>query len=360
MRVLTNQTLAVLLAALLCMCAPGAVAQVPEPLPAPDGEPADQTQPVQVFILLGQSNMLGFGRVEDRATRGTLAHLVHEQGRYPHLVDSDGNWSTRRDVHYIQTTVGNRQQPLGVGCGVRNGFVGVELQFGHIMGHLHDAPVVILKACIGNRSLGWDLLPPGSERYEFDGRYYAGYGESPLSWEVGREPEPIEWYAGKQYDTDTSNAKAVLANLVEHYPDYAGQGFEVAGFVFWQGHKDQNAAHAGRYEQNLVRFIKTLREDFEAPDAKFVLATIGFNGDAMQGHALTIVDAQLAVDGGAGNYPEFAGNVATIDARPYWRGADESPANQGHHYNQNAETYMQVGDALGRAMARLLADPADD
>lgn len=25
---------------------------------------------------------------------------------------------------------------------------------------------MILKSCIGNRSLGWDLLPPGSERYE--------------------------------------------------------------------------------------------------------------------------------------------------------------------------------------------------
>ncbi len=28
-------------------------------------------------------------------------------------------------------------------------------------------------------------------------------------------------------------------------------GLAIAGFVFWQGHKDQNAAHASRYEQNL-------------------------------------------------------------------------------------------------------------
>jgi len=36
------------------------------------------------------------------------------------------------------------------------------------------------------------------------------------------------------------------------------------------------------------------------------------------------------------------------------RDADGSPKNQGYHYNRNAETYMEVGDALGRAMAELL------
>ena len=37
----------------------------------------------------------------------------------------------------------------------------------------------------GNRSLGWDLLPPGSERYEFEGRTYAGYKDNPGSWVEG-------------------------------------------------------------------------------------------------------------------------------------------------------------------------------
>lgn len=349
---------------LFTLCAlPAFAVEVPEQLPDPDGEGADQSKPVQVFILLGQSNMLGFGRVEGADQEGTLAYLTQEAGRYPHMIDDAGEWTTRRDVHYIQTTVGHRQMPLSIGCGVRGGFVGVELQFGHIMGHIHDGPVVILKACIGNRSLGWDLLPPGSERYTLDGRTYAGYGDEDSSW---TEDDPYDggdernWYAGKQYDTDTTNAKAVLANLAEHYPDYEGQGYEIAGFVFWQGHKDQNPAHGGRYEQNLVHFINTLRDDFEAPEAKFVLATIGFNGEDMAGHALTIADAQLAVDGGAGNYPEFEGNVAAIDARPFWRGVDVSPANQGHHYNQNAETYMEVGDALGRAMAGLLAGESEE
>ncbi len=34
----------------------------------------------------------------------------------------------------------------------------------------------------------------------------------------------------------------------------AGRGHEIAGFVWWQGHKDRNAAHAARYEQNETYF----------------------------------------------------------------------------------------------------------
>lgn len=350
-----SRTVFVFAAFLTALLAFAAATKVPRQLPVPDGKPADQGKPVQVFILMGQSNMLGFGEVGPEDRQGTLAYLVKREGKYPHLVDAEGNWTVRRDVHYVQTTVGHRQMPLQPGTGVRSGFIGPEFQFGHIMGHTHDAPVVLIKACIGNRSLGWDLLPPGSERFEFEGRIYAGYKDSPASWTKDTEPEPIAWYAGKQYDDDTANVKKVLDNLKEHYPDYEGQGYVIAGFVFWQGHKDQNAAHAGRYEQNLVRFIKALREDFKAPDARFVLATIAFGGERLGGHGLTVAKAQLAVDGTTGNYPEFKGNVRAIDARPFWRDAAVSPRNAGHHYNHNAETYMEVGDALGRAMAEMLA-----
>jgi alpha-galactosidase len=230
---------------------------------------------------------------------------------------------------------------------------GPELGFGHVLGQFHDEPVLLLKACIGNRSLGWDLLPPGSERFEFEGKIYAGSGDTAPSWDKGAEPKPVPWYAGRQYDADVAHAKAVLKDLTKYYPGYQGQGYEVAGFVWWQGHKDQNAAHAGRYEQNLVRLIQSLRKDFAAPNAKFVLAT-GCGNPGREGFGLQIAEAQLAVDGDAGKYPEFKGNVRAVDTRPFWREADVSPVNQGYHYNHNAETYYEVGDSLGRAMAALL------
>jgi hypothetical protein len=57
----------------------------------------------------------------------------------------------------------------------------------------------------------------------------------------------------------------------------------------------------------------------------------------------------MAVDGGSGKYPEFKGNVATVYSHPLSKGG----ASNGH-YSGNAETYQNIGEALGRAMAGLL------
>ena len=317
-------------------------------------------KPVKVYILLGQSNMVGFGRVDPPETAGTLAYLVENKGMYSHLRDDDGAWVVRDDVWCVKTTVGQRQDWLQPGFGARGNFFGPELQFGHVMGDLHEEPVLIIKASQGNRSLGWDILPPESEQFTFEGRTYAGYGDTPSSWVEGEAREPVDWYAGKQYDDFVRDIHEVLDNLQRFFPGYAGQGYEIAGFAWWQGHKDQNAAHASRYEANLVSLIKHLRQEFEAPEAPFVIATIGFGGWDLEGPGLTVAEAQLAVSGEAGNYPEFAGNVKTVETRGFWRDKEVSPSGQGYHYNHNAETYMEVGNALGKAMAELLADHDED
>lgn len=96
-----------------------------------------------------------------------------------------------------------------------------------------------------------------------------------------------------------------------------------------------------------------MRKDFAAPQAKFVLAT-GCGNPGTESFGKQIAEAQLAVHGESGKYPEFKGNVAAIDTRDLWRNADQSPVNQGHHYNHNAETYYETGERLGRAMAKLL------
>jgi hypothetical protein len=226
--------------------------------------------------------------------------------------------------------------------------IGPELGFGHVVGTAIDAPVLLIKACIGNRSLGWDLLPPGSERFEEGGTMYAGYKDPQLSWPKGTEPAAGGWYAGKQYDDDTANAKAALADLDTNYP--GAKKYEVAGFVFWQGEKDGgNAVHASHYEKNLVQFIKQLRKDFDAPNAKFVIGTLGEAAKGSTGNGGMILDAHLAVDGKDGKHPEFKGNVATVYSNPLSKGGSGNG-----HYNGNSETYMNVGEAMGKAMVELL------
>lgn len=319
-------------------------------LPDPDGKPADMSKPVQVFILLGQSNMVGAGKVKG-GKEGSLEHAAQEENLYPFLVDDEGNWTQRQDTRYVRYM--NNRQLVNDWMTVKEGKIGPELGIGYQVGEAVEAPVMILKSCIGNRSLGWDLLPPGSESYEFEDKgttyVYPGYKGSPSRWEKGTEPEPIGWYAGKQWDTDIGDAKKALSNLEEHYPD--ADDYEVAGFFFWQGDKDRyNAAHAARYEHNLVTFIEALRETFDAPDAKFVCATLGQSAkDSAKGNEKLILEAQLAVDGDSGKYPEFEGNVATVYTHPISQGG----ASNGH-YGGNAKTYMDVGLAMGEAMTELL------
>ena len=330
-----------------------ASAEIPAQLPKPDGKPADQTKRVKVFILMGQSNMVGMGEVGPDTTQGTLGYLTKTQKKYPWLLDDSGNWTVRSDVYFYDARI-KKGGPLSPTSNVNQGgkTIGPELGFGYVMGYVLDEPVLLIKSCTGNRSLGWDLLPPGSERYVVDGKTYAGYKDTPDSWIEGQPKKEVNWYAGKQYDDDMANAKAALADLAKIYPDYKGQGYEIAGFVWWQGNKDQNPVHASRYEQNLTRLVTALRKDYAAPNAKFVLAT-GCGTTGREGFGLQLAEAQLAV-GDAKKHPEFVGNLKAVDSRDLWREADVSPKNQGYHYNRNAETYYEVGDRLGRAMAELL------
>ena len=129
---------------------------------------------------------------------------------------------------------------------------------------------MLLKSCIGDRALGWDLLPPGSKGYEFDNFTYAGYHQSPMKWAVGTTPVPIGWAAGVQYDGDIFRANNVLSNISTFYPSTPFQKcYEVAGFFWWQGDKDsRDMGLSTHYEENLVALIKQLRVQYDAPTAK--------------------------------------------------------------------------------------------
>jgi Carbohydrate esterase, sialic acid-specific acetylesterase len=320
----------------------------------PDGKPADMTQPVQVYILMGQSNMVGAGKIIGE-TEITLTSAVKQQTKYPYLIDDKGEWTTRQDVRnvFVMQNKGKMQLKMNDWLTVAGKTIGPEFGIGHQLGNAIAAPVLLLKSCIGNRSLGWDLLPPGSERFIVDGVTYAGYKDHPTA-EVLPRPgwkypgTPVEWYAGKQYDDDVANAKKVLAELASYYPE--ATKFEVAGFFWWQGDKDRyNAVHAGRYEQNLVRLIQSLRKDFEAPHAKFVCGTLGQTEKGAGENEGLLINAKLAVDGESGKYPEFKGNVATVYTHPLSMGGASNS-----HYNGDARTYMNVGEAMGAAMVKLL------
>jgi len=432
-------------------------APVPAVLPRPDGKPGDMTKKVQVYVLAGQSNMVGFGLlsgakpvypaiylspdpairpgrmpigkaavlplkvhrsaadgvapgngtfVEVPATGNYLVHAVHgdgtqavvtldgkevyrrdhgaeavlakvalergkrypitvtnpegnaaafwmEQvdlqgagdlttciaaGKFPWFADDAGAWAVRNDVIYRDVRLS--KEPLGSGgplSATSNGgrTIGPEVPFGFVMGTFHDEPVLLIESSIGNRSLNWDFRPPSS----------------------GRTDPASEW-EGLEYRLMVEGVRRVLDHIDEVVPGYQGQGYEMAGFVWWQGHKDSGSTKEA-YEKNLVNLIQDLRKEFKAPDMRAVIATVGFHGDRlMEGPWKGVWEAQMAV-GDPQQHPKFAGTVATVDTRGFWRSPGDSPVNQDYHYNHNAETYALTGDALGRAMVALRGGTAE-
>jgi hypothetical protein len=319
-------------------------------------------KPAQVFILLGQSNMLGEGKISGD-TNGTLEHAVHSEGRYPYLIDSAGAWITRQDVRHV-FIMGSGNKSFAQSKLQHNEFMvpkgktmGPEIGIGWAMGNYSQAttkaPTMILKACIGNRALGWDLKPPGSPHWVYTDSKgqvweYAGYHESPDKWKQGETPKPVNWMAGEQYDGDVNRSKLILANFSQYYPGQTK--YEVAGFFWWQGDRDRyDDGHTSHYEQNLVRLIKSLRTDFNAPNAKFVTASLGQTAMNATNNGGKILKAMLDVDGKSGKYPDFKGNVAAVYTHPLSMGGSSSG-----HYNGDARTYQNVGEAMGAAMVELL------
>jgi alpha-galactosidase len=390
----------------------------PYPLPDPDSSTGTGTKPVKVFILSGQSNMVGFGRVAGTGN-DTLQSVTRTELKFPNLITSANAWTTRNDVMYrgVISALGDAALKPGFGESVDS--FGPELGLGHVLGYSHDEPVLIIKTSIGNRALGWDFLPPGTARYTYSGVTYAGYGD--YVKQPGSTTVTSNWYAGKQYDDSfldeedmgpkawasgiayvagsyvksagkvyvsksahTSAAASqpgigassstywtlysvfstvdILDNFATEYPQWASRGFEIAGFGWFQGWNDGQSGdteYATRYEVNLVRLIKQLRLYYQGrypgkirTNAPFVTVTCGFDGWAAAGNRLTVANAQLAVADPA-KYPEFIGNVKTMEGRGYWRTTGPN-TDQNYHYYHNAETYMLVGDAMGRGMLDLI------
>jgi alpha-galactosidase len=362
---------------------------IPYPLPAPDSSPPAANTPVKVFILSGQSNMVGQGNLSPLGAAGTLETITKNEHKFPNLLNG-ATWSVRNDVRYRGVVSAIKDEPLTAGEGGSSSAIGPELGFGHVMGYYFGEPVLIIKASEGGKSLGGDFLPPGSVQYTYGSTTYPGFGQSPASWPTGTTPvaDPA-FYGGILFDKcfrakadwaragaslpAVTNVTDVLDNFAAGYPAWAARGFVIAGFAWFHGWNDglsYMGQYAYRYEQNMAQFIRQIRAYYEGrypgrirSKTPFVVASAAFEGlnEAYYNQYPTrraVLNAQLAV-GNAGLYPEFAGNVKSFDARGYWRDVSVSPVNQGYHYHRNAETFMLVGDALGRGMIDLLNTASD-
>ena len=276
-------------------------------------------------LFLSQEDLLG---------RGDLEVITNREGKFQWLTDDEGEWTQRQDVYFEDARLSEVGQADPLSPTANGRHFGPELGFGYVIGTYHDAQVLLIKTAQGNRSLNKDFRPPSSGRTDPDSK-----------WE------------GREYRLMIEGVHKVLDNIDTVVPNYAGQGYEIAGFVWWQGHKDKGQS-TEEYEKHLVNLINDVRKEFDVPDMPAAVATVGFSGYGMGETYMKIWQAQMNV-ADPEKHPKLAKTVASVDTRPFWRDRGESPSGKGYHYNLNAETYMLTGDALGRAMAELQGGKAE-
>ena len=272
----------------------------------------------------------------DLLGNGDLEAVVKREGKFPWLLDAKGEWTVRNDVYFQEARLAKDGKGSPLSATSNGKSIGPELGFGHVLGTFHDEQVLLIKTAQGNRSLGFDFRPPSSGR-----------------------TDPGNEFESAEYKLMIEGVRKTLDNIAKVVPGYKGQGYEIAGFVWFQGHKDSfTESLIAEYEKHLANLINDVRKEFKKPKLPAVVATIGFGGHRMQEKFLKIHQAQMAV-GDAKKHPEYAGNVSSVDTRGFWREVDESPKGEDYHYNRNAETYLLIGDALGRAMVNLLGGRAE-
>lgn len=324
---------------------------------APAASPgADAAKPVLVFILAGQSNMEGKAKlslVEVQAAQPATRDL------FKHLRQGD-RWIERDDV-WIKFL--DRKGKLTVGYGSPK-CIGPELEFGTVVGDHYREQVLLIKTAWGGRSLYRDFRSPSA------GLPAPAVLERMLADLKKRNPsatlDDVKKSFGATYRAMLDEVRGTLADLRRHFPDYAGQGTQLAGFIWFQGWNDMISADAtAEYTQNLAHFIRDVRHDLKAPQLPFVIGQMGVDGANPGRNVKRFKEAQATVM----QLPEFRGNVALVRTDEFWdteaeavfkRGWRQNPAEWNtvgsdypYHYLGSARTMLRIGRAFGEAVLDL-------
>jgi hypothetical protein len=313
-------------------------------------------KPVKVFILAGQSNMEGKAKMtllDFQATQPARRPL------YAHL-RKDGQWIQRDDV-WIKFL--DRKGKLTVGYGSPK-CIGPELGFGTVVGDHYEEPVLLIKTAWGGRSLYRDFRPPSA------GLPAQRVLDKMLADQRKRKPETtldeIKKSFGASYRAMLDEVNTTLADLKSSFPDYAGQGYELAGFVWFQGWNDMiNADATTEYTANLRHFINDVRKDLKSARLPFVIGQMGVDGDKPSTQVKQLKDAQAAVL----DVAAFQGNVALVRTDQFWDAEADAVFKKGwrqhldewskvgsdypYHYLGSGKTMLHIGQAFGEAVLEL-------
>lgn len=291
---------------------------------------AHSAEPLKVFILAGQSNMQGHASIstfdsmaDDPKTAPILKEMRNADGT-PRVCDKV--WiSSVGCLGDAYTDLNEQKGRLTAGYGAPDEKIGPEFTFGIYMEKMLGEPILIIKTSWGGRSLHTDFRPPSAGPATFNDFVLEQWKQRDLN--VEEEAAKINKNVGVFYRNMIEHVRKVLGDLQRVVPDYdEKQGFELAGFVWFQGfndyvdswtyHKQNEPGGYDLYSELLAHFIRDVRKDLSAPQMPFVIGVMGIDGvDKGKNAPMSYFrQAQAA----PASLPEFKGNVVAVQTAPFW------------------------------------------
>jgi hypothetical protein len=130
---------------------------------------------------------------------------------------------------------------------------------------------LLIKTAWGGKSLAVDFRPPSAGPYE-PGMQEKERGDVPTGEKVGHYYREMI-----QFVRTTLKDAASISKVVPGYD--AAQGYELSGFVWFQGWNDMcNPHHIEQYTGNMIHFISDVRKEFDAPTLPFIVGILGVYG----------------------------------------------------------------------------------
>ncbi len=221
--------------------------------------------------------------------------------QFQHL-KTDGEWTVRDDVFVTfldrqETPVSPLHGPLTVGFGSAKNVrdknnkrisvpgVGPELGIGWILGEALDEPVLLIKAAWGGRAVKYSFRPPSA--MPTDEEIKARLAEVQKKNPDMTFAELKESY-GSDYRKIISETHRVLDHIDQYVPNYdKSTGYELAGFIWFQGWNDGVGSGNPEYTEQMAHFIRDIRKDLKSPALPFVIGELGTDGKEAAGWVAT-------------------------------------------------------------------------